>query len=129
MVTHIVYTHSQGTSSKMFRFLVALGIIMALVAVDDAQSERSSMVSSASSASKAAPNSARASMTAASPTKAPHGFFNCTKCKQTLNISLMCSVRASVCKADSNSYKALTTKWGKQRSLKVWWDGASFKLR
>ena len=113
----------------MIRFRVFLAIIMSILGVDDASSERSSMVSSASSGSKPGASSGRASVPAVSPNKAPHGFFNCTKCKQTLNISLMCSVRASVCKADSNSYKSLTSKWSKQRSLKIWWDGASFKLR
>lgn len=84
------------------------------------------MGSTRSSASGSGSNSGSALVAAGTTQKAPQGFFHCSKCKQTLEIALMCNTRSGVCKADSASYKSLTSKWGKQRALKAWWDGASF---
>ena len=35
------------------------------------------------------------------------------------------SSRPAVCKKDNSSYKALTQRWTKQRSLRTWWENSS----
>ena len=54
--------------------------------------------------------------------KAPAGMFNCRGCLKQLPLGQECPSRPGYCRLDSNSYKALSTRWAKQRSLKTWWE-------
>ena len=52
---------------------------------------------------------------------APAGMFKCKCCKKHMQLSDMSS-RPGCCKFDAASYKSLTSRWQKQRTLKTWWE-------
>ena len=49
--------------------------------------------------------------------------FRCAKCNKVLPMTDMSPHRRNVCIKDTRSYKSLTERWAKNRTLKIWWDG------
>eukprot|EP00928_Gymnodinium_smaydae_P033106 TRINITY_DN23809_c0_g1_i2.p1 TRINITY_DN23809_c0_g1~~TRINITY_DN23809_c0_g1_i2.p1 ORF type:complete len:745 (-),score=137.97 TRINITY_DN23809_c0_g1_i2:185-2365(-) len=60
--------------------------------------------------------------------KPPPGHFHCTKCHWNKPLAEM-GCRPNVCQLDCNSYKSLTSRWGKQRRLKTWWESISVEAQ
>ena len=54
--------------------------------------------------------------------KALAGHFICKACRKQVPLSQMCASRSGWCRMDSASYKALATRWAKDRSLKTWFQ-------
>ena len=51
--------------------------------------------------------------------------FPCKKCKLVLPLEVMDPIKVGVCTKDVLSYKSLTERWSRNRSLKTWWDKQS----
>ena len=50
------------------------------------------------------------------------GHFACNRCKLTLPNSAMSLSKKNECKKDTASYKSLSDRWTKTRSLRTWWQ-------
>jgi hypothetical protein len=54
--------------------------------------------------------------------KCPGDCFVCARCRTQKPMGDMDKNRRNCCSSCNASYKALTTRWGKERHLKLWWE-------